>query len=430
MNIRVFILAIAAFVVGMVELIVGGILNLIAEDLNITVSSAGLFITIFSISFAVTGPIIMNLTSRMDRKRLYLYALALFLLSNLLVAFTSSYMLILSARALSAMSGSVIVVLSITMAAQLVPASHKGRAIGIIYMGISGSLVLGVPIGMVIGNAYGWRAPFLVIAFLSLLAMIGIAVMLKPTAPNPVVPLRKQLATLKDKKIISAQLIGLLMLTGHLTLYAYLTPYVEATFSITPSMMSVVYFLFGIAAVLGGGIGGWVSDRWGAARSIIVIVTCFSMSMFSLMLASQASFYVFLVFMMLWGALSWSLSPAMQTYLMKIAPDTADIQLSLNSSMMHLGIAGGSLIGSVVIKQSSVANNPWVGGLIALTALGCAAYSLSRRSAGSIIEPGAEAFVAGSAPGVGTRASGAESEPGVCTRATGGKSVGPVSVPK
>lgn len=381
MNFRVYILAIAAFVVGMVELIVGGILNLIAEDLGISIGSAGQFITIFSISFALSGPILINVTAKMERKKLYLYTMAVFMISNVIVAFTSSYAAIIAARAVSAMSGSVIVVLSVSLAASLVPETHKGRAIGIIYMGISGSLVLGVPLGMMIGNAYGWRAPFLVIAVLSLLAMAGIAMFTKRTAPSPVIPLRKQLALLKNGKIISAQLIVLLLLTGHLTLYGYLQPFVESTFHVSPAMMSLVYFLFGIAAVSGGGAGGWIADRFGTKRAILVIVACFSLSMFVVLLTAQISFWVFLIAMMIWSALSWAISPAQQTYLLQLAPDNAETQLSLNSSMLHLGIAMGSIIGSTVIEHSSVSNNPWVGGLIAAASFGVAAYSLSRGSA-------------------------------------------------
>ncbi|MFC7678754.1 MFS transporter [Paenibacillus sp. GCM10028914] len=373
-------LAIAAFVVGMVELIVGGILNLIAEDLHISISSAGQFITIFSISFAISGPILINMTAKMERKKLYLYAMAVFMISNLIVAFTSSYAAIIAARSLSAMTGSVIVVLSVSLAASLVPESHKGRAIGIIYMGISGSLVLGVPLGMVVGNAYGWRAPFLAIAVLSLLCLIGISLFIKQTAPNPVVPLREQLALLKNSKIVSAQLIAFLMLTGHLTLYGYLQPYVESTFHVSSGMMSVVYFLFGIAAVTGGGTGGWIADRFGTKRSILAIVACFSVSMFVVMLTTQISFGVFLVAMMIWSALSWAISPAQQTYLLELAPNNAETQLSLNSSMLHLGIALGSMIGSTVIANSSVANNPWVGGLIAAAGFVVAVFSFTRRS--------------------------------------------------
>ncbi|TVX88132.1 MFS transporter [Paenibacillus agilis] len=380
MPFRVYILAIAAFVVGTVELIVGGILELIAADLNVSVSAAGHFITVFSIAFAVSAPILMNVTAKMDRKKLYVISLFVFMIANLIVAMSSSYNVILAARALSAMSGSIIIVLSIMMASQLVPPSHKARAIGTIFMGISGSLVLGVPLGMVLGNAYGWRAPFFFIALLSAIAMICIQLLMEKTAPNPIIPLRKQLASLKDSKIVSGQLISFLLLTGHLTLYAYFAPYVQSNFNISASTMSIIYFLFGIAAVSGGGIGGWISDRLGTRKALLFIVPSFALSMFVLPLAAQVSFYIFMAVVMVWSALSWAISPAQQTYLMQSAPETADIQLSLNTSIMHLGIACGSFIGGIAIKEASVAINPWIGGAIAMLGLASALFSLSRRS--------------------------------------------------
>ncbi|MFM9281271.1 MFS transporter [Paenibacillus jiagnxiensis] len=378
MNFRIILMAAVAFVVGTVELIVGGILELIATDLHISVSAAGQFITVYSIAFALSAPILMNLTAKMERKTLYLSSLGVFLLSNVLVALSSSYALILSARALSAMSGAVIIVLSITLASRLVPPSYSGRAIGIIYMGISGSLVLGVPIGMTIGDAYGWRAPFLLIAGMSALAIVGISVFFHKSPPEKAVPLRKQLALLKNGKIVSGQLISFLLLMGHLTLYAYLAPYVQSLFPVSPGILSLVYFLFGIAAVAGGGLGGWISDRWSTRQALIVITACFACSMFMLPLAAKVSFSMFLAVVMVWSALSWAISPAQQMYLIQTAPEEADVQLSLNSSIMHLGIACGSLIGGVIIETSSVANNFWVGGLLALAALGCAVFSLTR----------------------------------------------------
>ncbi|MCR8845017.1 MFS transporter [Paenibacillus sp. SC116] len=383
MPFRVYILAIAAFVVGTVELIVGGILELIAADLNVSVSAAGHFITVFSIAFAVSAPILMNVTAKMDRKKLYVISLFVFMIANLIVAMSSSYNVILAARALSAMSGSIIIVLSIMMASQLVTPSHKARAIGTIFMGISGSLVLGVPLGMVLGNAYGWRAPFYFIALLSAIAMLCIQLLMEKTAPNPVIPLRKQLASLKDSKIVSGQLISFLLLTGHLTLYAYFAPYVQSIFNVSASAMSIIYFLFGIAAVSGGGIGGWIADRIGTHKALLIIVPSFALSMFVLPLAAQVSLYVFLAVVMIWSALSWAISPAQQTYLMQSAPETADIQLSLNTSIMHLGIACGSFVGGIAIKEASVAINPWIGGCIALLGLVSALFSLSRRSRAS-----------------------------------------------
>ncbi|MBN3523234.1 MFS transporter [Paenibacillus apiarius] len=389
LDFRVYILALAAFVVGTVELIIGGILDQIASDLHISVSAAGQLITIFSIAFAVSAPILMNVTARFERKKLYLVFLFVFLISNLIVAFSSNYVTLLAARALSASSGSLLVVLSITIASKLVRPEYKGRAIGVIYMGISGSLVLGVPIGMLIGNAYGWRAPFLFVALLTAAAMGGIYAFLSKVPPSAVTSLRMQMSSLKNAKLVSGHLISYLMLTGHLTMYAYFTPYLQTTFQLSPGATSVVYFLFGLAAVSGGGLGGWLADKWGTSRSMLVIVSCFALAMFILPLAAQVSFYVFMAAVMLWSALSWALSPAQQSYLMQTAPETSDIQLSLNSSVLHLGIASGSVVGGIVIEQSSVAHNAWVGCIFVVLALGSAVYSLTRPALGKPAAPAA-----------------------------------------
>lgn len=377
MNPRIFILAIATFVVGTVELIIGGTLDLIAQDLQVSISSAGQLITIFSLAFALSAPILLHLTRRMERKPLYLYTLAVFFLSNILAALSPTYSVLLVARIISAASSSLLVVLSITIAANIVEPAFRGRAIGIIFMGISGSLVLGVPVGLALSNAFGWRAPFWFIAGLSILSMLCLLFFLpKVQTPTPV-PLRAQLAVLKNKKIVSALLISLFMLTGHLTLYAYFTPYLQTTMGVEANALSFIYFLFGLAAVAGGGIGGWFSDKWGAIKAILLIVPIFAIVMSVLPLAT-GSLTVFLVIMVIWSALSWAISPAQQHYLIYSSPAAPDIPLGLNTSALHLGIAFGSMAGGMVIEQSSVIYTPWVGALFVLLALVCAIFSITR----------------------------------------------------
>ncbi|OPA75167.1 MFS transporter [Paenibacillus selenitireducens] len=375
MNPKIYILAMACFVAGTVELIVGGILDLISTDLGISLSASGQLITIYSIIYALSGPLLLTMTSRIERKKLYLYALFVFIIGNIVSTFSPNFSILLLARALSASSSSLIVVLSITMASQMVEPKYRARAIGTIYMGVSGSLVLGVPLGMILGNAYGWRAPFFMISCLSVLAMIAIGRYIRKTPPVPSLPLRTQLKTLRNGKIISAHLISIFMLTGHLTLYAYLTPFLQETLHINTSLLSVFYFIFGIAAVAGGGIGGWVSDKFGSERSIVMIVTVFGVMMF-LMPLSTFSIYACIVVMMIWSMLSWSISPSLQSYLIQSAPESAEIQQSLNNSAIHIGIALGSGIGGVVIERSSVYYNAWVGVIFVILALGCAVCSI------------------------------------------------------
>jgi MFS transporter, DHA1 family, purine base/nucleoside efflux pump len=380
MNFRVYILAISAFIVGIVELIIGGILDQIAADLHISISKAGQLISVFSLAFAVSSPILLNATAKIERKKLYLWTLFFFLIGNLIAVFSPNYTVLLLSRIVSAATASLLIVLSVTVASNLVKPEYKGRAIGVIYMGVSGSLVLGVPLGMTLGNLYGWRAPFVLISALTVLAAASIFFFLKETPPNPIVPLREQLKALRNSKIVSAQFISILMLTGHLTLYAYFTPFLQSALHLDATMISVMYFVFGLAAVVGGGMGGFASDKLGVGRSILTIIPLFAVAMILMPMATNAPFWLFLVVMIIWSALSWSISPAQQNYLIQIAPKTADIQLSINNSASHIGIAAGSAIGGIVIEKSSVMYNSWVGVLFILAALLCAVYSITRSS--------------------------------------------------
>ncbi|PFZ97315.1 MFS transporter [Bacillus wiedmannii] len=377
LNFRVYILAIAAFVVGTVELIIGGTLDLVANDLGVSISAAGQLITIFSVVFALSGPVLLAITGKFERKRLYIGALSIFLIGNIISAFSVNYGMLMFSRVVCAASGSLIIALSVTLASSVVEPHFRARAIGIIFMGISGSLVLGVPLGLVLGNAYGWRAPFVLISVLTVIAIACISLFLTKVPPTSVLSIREQIATLKDKKIVSAQLTSFLFLTGHLTLYAYLTPFLKDVMHVEADWISVFYFIFGIAAVLGGGLGGLLADKWGSKKSIISIIIVFACAIFILPMMTF-SFPLFIIMMGLWSMLSWAISPAQQNYLIEIAPESAGIQQSLNNSALHLGIALGSTVGGVVIEKSSIIYNAWVGGGFIILALLCAIFSITR----------------------------------------------------
>ncbi|MEC3884516.1 MFS transporter [Halobacillus sp. HZG1] len=377
MNKKVYLLALVAFVVGTVELIIGGILDLVADDLGITLGQAGLLITIFSLVFGVASPILLTATARFDRKKLMLITLVIFFFGNMLAYLSPNYATIMLARVLTAASGSLLVVLAVTIASAIVTKEYRGRAIGTIFMGISGSLVLGVPIGLTIGNSFGWRAPFLLISVLSMLSFVAVWFSLGTIAPKPVISLKEQLRTLKDKKIFSAQLTSFLFLTGHLALYAYLTPFLKSEMGMNGTWVSIVYFIFGVAAVMGGGVGGFLSDKFGSERSILGIILVFAVAIFTIPHVTF-SLPLFLMVMVIWSALSWAVTPAQQNYLISSAPETSDIQQSLNNSALHFGIAFGSSIGGIVIEQSSVIHNATVGGFFVLVALATAYFSITR----------------------------------------------------
>ena len=375
MDKRVYILTVLAFVVGMAELIIGGILDIVAEDLGVSVSSAGLLITIFAVTFAVSAPILLVIFAKVDRTRLTLISLLVFFIGISIAIFSSSYSLLLLSRIVSAASGSLIVVLCINLASNIVEPAFRGRAIGLVVMGTSGSLVLGLPIGVVLGNMFNWRAPFILIAVLSLLLFIGVKLLMGKVEPRAVIPLKQQIATLKNHKILFAHFTTFFFLAGHFALYGFLTPYAKEVVGFSAATISILYFIYGAAAVSGGGLSGIFADKFGVKRTLLTIIILLAVCLF--IIPNSVDYLpIFWIIVVVWGVLSWGITPPIQSHLFEVAKETSDIQQSLNNSALHLGIAFGTFCGSFVVKYASIEWTPHFGIIFVIIALISATVTL------------------------------------------------------
>lgn len=380
MNLKVIILAISAVAVGLVELIVGGILPTIAKDLDISIGTAGQLITVYALVYAVSGPVLLVLTSKLERKKVFLVSLLIFIAGNIMTYFSPNFTYIMIARVITSMSTALIVVLSLTIATKVVKPSQQARAVGLVYMGISSSLVLGVPLGILISDAFGWRVIFLCIAVLAVGSLILIALFLENIPGTEAIPLKAQLKAVASLKMSSAQLATMFLLAGHYTVYAYFTPYLESNLQLNSTWVSIAYLVFGIAAISGGAVGGMLSDKIGAKKSVLLVIVSFVVSLFVLPFTTF-SIVLFTPIMIIWAMLSWAITPPQQSYLIQSDPNTADIQQSFNNSAIQVGISLGSAIGGIAMAQGgSVSNLPWIGSAVAIIALFCAIISFSRPS--------------------------------------------------
>lgn len=375
MDKRIYLLTAISFVVGMVELIIGGILDLVASDLGVSTGKAGLLITYFALVFAISGPVLLFLTGKTDRKRVTVVALFIFFIGNIVAVFSTTYGMLLFSRIVSASSGALLVVLCLTLASHISKPAYRGRAIGLVIMGISGSVVLGLPIGVTLGHAFGWRSPFILIAFLTMVMVVGVYLFFGKVSTKPPISLKKQLQVLKNKTILTGQLTTFFFLAGHFTLYGYLTPFLTTTMGFDGTWITIVYFVYGAAAVLGGGLGGIAADKFGIRRTLLAVIVLLGISLLAMAYASSLFFWIVLI---IWGILSWAITPPVQSHLIQLSPETADIQQSLNNAALHLGIALGTFVGSIVIDQFSVEQNAFAGVFFVVLALVAALLSLQK----------------------------------------------------
>lgn len=385
MNKGIYILAIATFVAGTVEFLITGLLGMIANDLHTSIGAVGQLVSIYSIVFAIGAPVLVAFSSKIERRKLLLLAMTVFFIGNCLSIISPNFTTLLIARMVLAASCSIVIVVSITTAANIATKEMRGRAIGVIIMGISSSLVFGVPLGTLIGERYGWRMTFVMVGILSLLSIVGLIKFLPKVPPQQIVPLRKQIATLKSKQIISIQLISFFELTGHFTIYTYFVPFIQKTMGLSTNMISFILLVFGIAGILGGWIGGWSADKFGGSKTIIVVLIALGALFFILPFATKALISIYMI-IILWGILTWSISPSIQSSLAKATPETADIQVGINNSFSHLGIAFGSSLGGYIVNHYPITSTTWVGGLIVLFGLISAIYSKTFSKESSLLK--------------------------------------------
>ncbi|WP_054313183.1 MFS transporter [Mesorhizobium sp. 1M-11] len=370
MNLRIFFLAFATFATGTAENIVIGILPGIASGLDISVGLAGQLTAVFSITFALTAPLALLLAARLERKTMLGLALLLFIASNLLAAASSSYAALFMARIGMAAASAAACLVATMLATELVGPAMRGRAIGIIFMGVSGSMVLGVPVGMLIGGHFGWRAVFVALALLAV-AVFLICLRTLPTAGRSSPAASGYLQHLRSRPLVAAQLVSILMIGGHFTLFAYLAPYLTEAVGVPQDNVALFFFAFGIAGVCGGYCGGWLADAVGPRFAIVATPLAYLVALLAIPLAAKVP-GLFIVAMMAWAMISWMISPVVQSFLMATGPQTAEAGVSLNLSAMHVGVGLGTGLGGLVLVWLPLQNLPWLGGLLAAGAVAAA----------------------------------------------------------
>jgi DHA1 family inner membrane transport protein len=363
------LLAVGTFTVGTSELMIAGILPLLATDFDVSVVMAGWLVTGYALAFAIVTPLVAVRTGRLPRRPVLFACLVAFVVGNLIAVVAPSFGVLLLARAGVAVVAGVFEVVATATAAALVPERQRGRAIALVVAGFSVALVVGVPAGTLIGLVLGWRAAFGVLAALGIGAALGLRVVMPGAVttnhgggPGSVRDLLRQPAAR------TALLTTGLVFTGAYTACTYIAPFVEDVTGLSGQSVAGVLLLIGVTSSVGNVVGGLGTDRVGPPR--MLLASCVTLA------ASLAAFSVFggwapgvLVTVGMWGLTLGVFVPTQQSRLVALAPAGVDVGLALNLSALSVGMALGAAVGGAVIEHGGLAALGHVGAAIITLAL-------------------------------------------------------------
>jgi DHA1 family putative efflux transporter-like MFS transporter len=379
----IYILTLGVFVTATSELIVSGILPVIAAHMNVTLALAGQLVTVYSLAFAIGTPIIVALTSRLSRKKLLIGSLLLFIFGSLLASISLNMWMLISARVLLGTSAGVYLVVVFSTAAKIVPAAKIGSAIGTIVLGFSSAMILGVPIGIAITNWLNWQAIFLMLGLFSVLIAVFIVRLVPDIEGDAPTSFRQQWKVVGSVAIASGLLVTFFRESGNSVLFTYLLPYLETIVHMKASYSGAVMLVLGIFGAIGSRLGGYGVDRWGAVRvlTVAMIVDIVVVALLPLSSNSAAGALLLIAFMVLAMFVG---GPALQSYFIQQAPQSSNLVLSLNTSVIHLGLAAGAGAGGVLVDTAStLAYHPWLTSSVLVIGLGAALISFSARGTGA-----------------------------------------------
>ncbi|MEF7441300.1 MFS transporter [Paenibacillus lautus] len=359
---KIYVLAIVSFLVGTSEYIISGVLDKIADSLGITITAAGQLITIFSLVYAILTPVLMALTAKVERRKLLVYSLGVFVVANLLSFALPGYIPFVIARVLMAMGAGMVVVTALGIAAKIAPPGKQASSIATVVMGFTASLIIGVPLGRVAAAAFGWKSVFGLIAVLGILSMFVLHKAIPKTTGDAPVPLLQQFALLKKPKVALGLAITFFWLGGYSVAYTYLSPYLLNVSSLNEQWISSALFAFGIASLIGSKFGGFSTDRWGVPLTLIggMLLHIIALIVLTFTDAGASVMLVFAV-LVIWSLAAWSSGPTQQYNLVQLEPNSSGVMLGLNQSMMQLSMAAGAGIGGIAIERISLSSIAWIG---------------------------------------------------------------------
>lgn len=336
------------FVMGCAEMLVVGVLDLIAADLRVSVSAAGALVTAFALGIAIGGPALTMLTMKVNKRTVLVGALIVFILANLVLVVAADYGLFIAARFVAGAVEGLFIGLAFVTGMSLVPPERAGRAISTIISGVAVSAAVGVPLGTLASQGLGWRGSFTTIIVLCVIALIATAALI-PSVPGTSHSATGQAKYAFAPRVLAVLGLNVVVFASLYTALTYIVPFLQNVTGVTGGVISAFLFAYGLATAVGSFGGGRFADK-NAAATLIVATTGTAVALLALYLVGSSPILVALV-LLAWGMLAMSMAPSFQLRVVTLAGPGGGLASSLPASAVNVGIAAGSAAGGVAISD-------------------------------------------------------------------------------
>lgn len=373
---RVLLMAIAAFIFNTTEFVPVGLLSDIATSFQMKTADVGIMLTIYAWCVALLSLPLMLVTRNIERRLLLVGLLVIFIASHILSAFAWNFNTLLVSRIGIAITHAVFWSINASLAIRIAPPGKRTQALSMIATGTALAMVLGVPLGRIIGQTMGWRTTFGIIGVASFVMMLMLAKLL-PKLPSEHTGSLKSLPELfRRPALVSMYLLVTLVVTAHYTAYSYIEPFMQQIGHVDENFTTLLLLLFGGAGILGSVLFSAVGKRLPSALlagAIALITFCMAL----LWLAAPHPLEISAL-CIVWGIAMMSINLAMQVRVLSLAPDATDVAMSLMSGIYNIGIGAGALIGNQVSSHAGMSWVGYVGATFGLISLLWCLFSLKR----------------------------------------------------
>ncbi|EAA2672457.1 sugar transporter [Salmonella enterica] len=363
---RVVTLAIAAFIFNTTEFVPVGLLSDIAESFHMQTAQVGIMLTIYAWVVAVISLPFMLLTSQMERRKLLIYLFVLFIASHVLSFLAWNFTVLVISRIGIAFTHAIFWSITASLAIRLAPAGKRAQALSLIATGTALAMVLGLPIGRVVGQYFGWRTTFFAIGMGALITLLCL-IKLLPKLPSEHSGSLKSLPLLfRRPALMSLYVLTVVVVTAHYTAYSYIEPFVQNVAGLSANFATVLLLILGGAGIIGSLVFGKLGNRH--ASSLVSIAIALLVVCLLLLPAAESEAHL-AILSIFWGIAIMVIGLGMQVKVLALAPDATDVAMALFSGIFNIGIGAGALVGNQVSLHWSMSAIGYIGAIPACAAL-------------------------------------------------------------